>query len=109
MATKRLIVSRHPAGIAFLREQLPQFRDAPVLAVASAEDVRDALVAGNLPLALAAEARAVAAIEFAGAPPRGAEYSLEDMRAAGARIAWYRVQAMPMVGARPCAPDINLE
>ena len=81
---KRLIVSRHPAAIEFIREELPEFADAPVLATATEDDVRGAVVAGNLPLHLAALASEMIAVEFTGNPPRGAEYSLDDMKAAGA-------------------------
>lgn len=90
----RLIVSRHQAAIDFIRQELPEFADAPVLASVGADDVRGAVVAGNLPLHLAALAAEVLAVEFAGAPPRGAEYGIAEMRAAGARIARYRVTAI---------------
>lgn len=89
---KRVIVSRHPAAIQFIREEAPEFAEAPVLASATEADVRGRVVAGNLPLHLAAEAAVVVAVEFEGAPPRGAEYSLDDMRAAGARLARYVVR-----------------
>lgn len=68
--------------------------DAPVVAQADADDVRDAIVYGNLPLHLAALAAEVWAVEFSGEPPRGAEYDLAEMRAAGARLARYRVAAV---------------
>lgn len=87
-----LIVSRHPAAIEFIRAECPDFADAPVLASATTEDVKDKIVAGNLPLSLASAASAVIAVEFSGAPPRGQEYSAEDMRAAGARLALYVVR-----------------
>lgn len=65
----------------------------PVLASATADDVRGKVVYGNLPLHLAALAAEVVAIEFSGIPPRGAEYTLVDMDAAGARLAAYTVTA----------------
>lgn len=86
-----LIVSRHAATVAYVREALPEYAEAPVLAVASVEDVRGKHVAGNLPLHLAAEAEAVDAVEFAGTPPRGAEYGLAEMQAAGVRTRRYFV------------------
>ena len=89
-----VIVSRHPAAIDFIRAEAPEFADAPVLASATADDVRDAIVAGNLPLHLAAVAAEVVAVEFAGAPPRGAEYGMPEMQAAGARLARYTVRAI---------------
>ena len=91
---QHLIVSRHPAAIEFIRNELPEFSDAPVLASASADDVRGADVAGNLPLDLAAEARVVRAIVYpAGRAPRGSEYTLEDMYEAGAAIKAFYVFA----------------
>lgn len=65
--------------------------EIPVLAQATAEDVRGKVVAGNLPLHLACLARSVHTIEFEGQPPRGQEYTLEDMRTAGARLVSYTV------------------
>lgn len=92
---KKIIVTRHMAAAYFIREELPEFNHAPVLASATADDVRGAVVAGNLPFHLAALAREVIAVEFDGPPPRGAEYGLAEMRAAGARLARYRVERLP--------------
>ncbi len=86
-----LIVSRHPAAIEFIRAQRPELANAPVLAQATTEDVRGKHVIGNLPLALCALAESVEVVEFAGAPPRGQEYTIEDMIAAGARLRRYIV------------------
>ena len=41
-------------------------------------DVRGRVVAGNLPLHLAALAAEVIGIQFSGPPPRGREYTLPD-------------------------------
>jgi len=91
---KRVIVSRHPAAIEFIRNELPQFSDAPVLASATADDVRGADVAGNLPLDLAAEARVVRAIVYPeGRAPRGAEYTVEQIYECGAAIKSFYVFA----------------
>lgn len=90
----RIIVSRHPAAIEFIRNELPEFSDAPALASVTADDVRGKDVAGNLPLDLAAEARVVRAIVYpAGRAPRGAEYTIEDMYEAGAAIKAFYVFA----------------
>jgi hypothetical protein len=90
---KCVIVSRHAAAIEFIRRELPAvFADAPVLASATASQVRGMVVAGNLPLDLACEAQYVWAITFAGQPPRGQEFTLADMDAAGAQLAPYVVQ-----------------
>jgi len=87
-----IIVSRHPAAIAFIRREMPEAGDAPVLAVATADDVRGRRVVGNLPMHLAALAAEVVAVEFDGDPPRGQEYDLAAMDAAGARLVSYRVR-----------------
>lgn len=86
-----VIVSRHAAGVEFLQSVCPEFAGAPVLASATPDDVRGKIVGGNLPMHLACLAHEVVAIEFAGAPPRGTEYGLADMQAAGARAARYAV------------------
>lgn len=117
-----VIVSRHSAAIVFIAQQIvppatPYVVDGgqlvvlwddimdnfpplesniqyaiPILASATEEDVRDKVVYGNLPLHLAAAAQVVFAIEFEGDPPRGAEYTLEDMRRAGAVLRCYQVR-----------------
>ena len=89
---ERVIVSRHPAAVEFIRAEAPAFADAPVISgEATAEDVSYKVVAGNIPLHLADLALRVIVVEFAGKPPRGAEYTVEEMRAAGARLAEYIV------------------
>lgn len=90
----RVIVSQHPAAVEFIHRELPEFSGALVLTSATPDDVRDKVVAGNLPLHLAALAREVIGIQFAGTPPRGREYTLSEMDAAGAYLARYRVEAL---------------
>ena len=90
----RLIVSQHPAAVEFIRREAPEFAIAPVLKTAAPDDVRGRVVAGNLPLHLAALAAEVIAVQFSGPPPRGREYSLADMDNAGAYLARYRVEAL---------------
>jgi hypothetical protein len=89
MLTPDLIVSRHPATVEYLRSIYGT--EVPVLSQANWAHVRGKVVAGNLPLHLAAEARAVIAVEFTGEPPRGAEYALANMIAAGVRLSMYGV------------------
>ena len=96
--TVRLIVSRHPAAVKFIQQEAPEFISAPVVAHATPEDVRGKVVAGNLPLGLASLAAYVVVIEFAGAPPRGQEYGLDEMRSAGASLRRYRVDEMSAAG-----------
>lgn len=88
-----IIISRHPAAIEFIRRNDARFMDAPVITGnATPDDVRGKIVAGNIPLSLAAIAEEVVAVEFSGAPPRGMEYSAADMAAAGARLERYTVR-----------------
>lgn len=88
---KYLIVSRHPAAIAFIKKNVTWGSVATVMSQVTADDVKDAVVAGNLPFHLAVEAKAVWIVEFKGAAPRGAEYTLAEMEAAGAQIKAYHV------------------
>jgi len=103
-----LVVSRHRGAIEWLAREfcaevidgpdgpshllLPGGERVPIIGQATADQVRGRVVAGNLPLSLAAEASVVLAVEFA-RPPRGSEYSIEDMEAAGARLRAYEVRA----------------
>ena len=88
-----VIISRHPAAIEFIRAHDARFLAAPVITGnATPSDVRCRVVAGNIPLSLAAIAEEVVAVEFSGAPPRGAEYTAADMVAAGARLESYVVR-----------------
>jgi len=90
---KYVIISRHPAAIEFIRATDARFAEAPVITGnATPDDVRGHIVAGNIPLNLAALAEEVVAVEFSGAPPRGAEYGATEMAAAGARLAKYIVR-----------------
>lgn len=88
-----IIVSRHPAAVEFIRQQLG-IEDAPVMASVTEDDVRGKIVIGNLPMHLAAIASWTGeywALEFDGAAPRGAEYTIDDMLVAGAKLVRYRV------------------
>lgn len=115
-----LIVSRHPAAVEFIRREALGGMDAiyvtddggfhvtsageqrfvPVLSEVTADDVRGKHVAGNLPLHLAEVAEAVYAVEFAGPPPRGREYTVEEMEAAGANLRKYVVFGPPLTESR---------
>ena len=91
MVTNCMIVSRHPAAIEFIRQEANLPAEVPVKTEVAAEDVRDCIIFGNVPLHIAACAKKVIAIEFTGAPPRGQEYDVAAMRAAGAQLKCYRV------------------
>lgn len=82
---KRLIVSRRPVDVEFIRSQLCAFRNAPAIESATKADVAGALVAGELPPDLAAAAAVVYKITYRGQPPAG-DYSVTDMAQAGAVI-----------------------
>lgn len=96
-----VIVSRHPAAIQFIREELRQRgfdpELVPVIAQATDADVLGKHVIGNLPMQLACHALCVTAIEFDN-PPRGLEYSLEDMKKAGAKLTTYVVLSVKPTG-----------
>jgi len=88
-----VIISRHPAAIEFIRANDARFIDAPVITGnATPADVAGKVVAGNVPLHLAALAGSVVAVEFDGTPPRGQEYGLPEMEAAGSRLVEYVVR-----------------
>lgn len=108
-----VVVSRHPAAVEFIAAEIGgrvvgdgeqsfitvevgprKTRMIPVLAQAGPDDVDGRVVGGNLPLHLAALARLVVAVEFDGEPPRGREYGLPEMRAAGAHLRVYRVRSV---------------
>jgi hypothetical protein len=90
-----VIISRHPATTEFILKTAGLPSDTPVIiGNAAPDDIRGKTVFGNLPLHLAALAEMVIAVEFAGTPPRVAEYTLSDMLNAGAYLAPYRVHAV---------------
>lgn len=117
-----IIVTRHKGAVSFIAAALQgtdnngesvsvyciEARDrvqVPVVSSATADDVRGKVVYGNLPMHLAAEADTVYAIEFDGDPPRGAEYNLDDMRRAGARLMPYVVTRSDRPGMRADMPE----
>ena len=87
-----LIVSRHPAAIAFARSY-ERFCDAEVIEQATEDQVRGKVVAGNLPLHLACRCAQYFAIELPQVvlEQRGKELTIDEMRAAGARLVCYYV------------------
>ena len=91
---RKLIVSRHPAAIAFVRETLG-WTKVPCIPGASDQDVTGADVVGNLPLHLATLCGRYRAIELPeigrDSNLRGVELTPEQMRASGARIVEYAV------------------
>jgi len=114
---EQVIVSRHPAAIEWVAQQLDMYseeypvydrdlslvtiyddgaeteRYVPVYTqVDDSTQLNGKLVYGVLPMSLAAEAYRAFVIEFTGDPPRGREYSVADMEEAGARLVEYEVR-----------------
>lgn len=92
-----VVVTRHEGALRWLREESASrgfnLRDARLInGNATEEDVKGKNVIGNLPMSLASLCNRFFAIEFAGSPPRRAEYGPEEMRACGASIVEYKVQ-----------------
>jgi putative CRISPR-associated protein (TIGR02620 family) len=90
---KTIIVSRHEGAIAWLLSK-PEIaaQNPPVLrGDVSAEDVSGNIVYGNLPMHLAALAAEINIVEFIAAPPRGVDYTMEQMKE-NAVIRKYHVQ-----------------
>lgn len=85
-----IIVSRHPGAIEWLRSI--GCHDAVATTISDDDALDNTHIIGNVPLSIAVRATMVTAIEFTGAAPRGAEYSADDMRAAGAYLRTYRVR-----------------
>lgn len=90
-AAAPVIVSRHAAAVEFIKSVVALPEDVRVVASATERDVAGRVVYGNIPLSLAACARIVWAVEFEGPPPRGQEYTAQDMRDCGAVLRAYRV------------------
>jgi len=89
-----LLTTRHKGALEWLRRRGWDISQAVTGDVAP-DDPRltpDTIILGVAPYWLAARVFAVAAIEFAGKAPRGAEYTADDMDAAGARLRVYQVR-----------------
>jgi hypothetical protein len=90
---KMVVISRHEGEIQFILKTLRLPDGVRIIRGDATEaDVAGKIIIGNVPLALASVASKVLAIEFSGTPPRGEEYSFDDMRAAGASIVGYAVR-----------------
>ena len=99
---KAIIVTRHEPAERFVREAAGLGPEVPCLAQVTPEEVQGCIVFGNLPMGLAALAQEVVAIEFSGDPPGGREYSIEDMRDAGAHLMSYQGHKL---GEAPVTPS----
>ena len=115
MFMSSVVISRHPAAIAFLVDHFNDhgcsgwrydaeqslfvndsisFTIPVIIGNATEDDVIGKHVFGNVPLNLACKAKSVTAIEFAGNPPRGREYTVEDMHNALAYMSTYEVRSI---------------
>ncbi len=98
---QRLIVTRHTAAEEYIRLHIPHFSHAPISESVSRQDVFGKHIAGNVPLSFAADAASVTSILFETSPPRGAEYTLQDMYDAGVYHATFEVNYANPVYAAP--------
>lgn len=90
-----LIVTRHPGLIEVLTECGIATPDVPVIAHASADDLRGKHVAGVLPLALAAECASVTEVALnLPTEARGRELSAAEVRQYMTGIRTYRVEVL---------------
>jgi putative CRISPR-associated protein (TIGR02620 family) len=90
-----LIVTRHPGLLEVLEEKGIATPGTPVIAHASADDLRGKHVAGVLPLALAAECASVTELALALPPEaRGRELSAAEVRQYLTGIRRYRVEVL---------------
>ena len=98
--SSNIIVTRHPALVEVLREDFGI--DGPVLAHATADDVRGKRVVGVLPLHLAAVAESVTQVTL-NLPPelRGKELTVEEVRKHLKGLTTYRVEEVPVGGFGP--------
>lgn len=120
---KTIVVSRHPAAIQFIaravggevHSMMAQYPNTavvqsirviretgeeyiPIVASATKENVFGAVVYGNLPMHLASLAKMCIAVEFSADAPRGTEWTLEQMDAAGAHLSKYIVLTVDYAG-----------
>lgn len=89
---QRVIVTRHPALVAYLKEIGLMKEGDKVITHATPDDVRDKMVIGVLPLSLAAIAFEVIEVPL-NLPPeaRGKELSIEEVRQYAGKPARYMV------------------
>jgi hypothetical protein len=100
MSTNTVIVTRHASLVEVLREDYGYA--GPVLAHATADDVRGKRVVGVLPLHLAAAAESVTEVTL-NLPPelRGKELTVEEVRQHLVGLSTYRVEEVPVGGFGP--------
>jgi len=89
-----LIISRHSGAVEWLRRN--GIEGEVVTHVDGPEIIRGKIVVGNLPMHLAAAASRVGIIEMPNLPAeaRGRDLTADEMDKYGARLAWYKVEAL---------------
>lgn len=88
-----LVVSRHPGLIDYLLDQEVIDEEVPRISHASEEDVRDAVVVGNLPSRLAAEADLLIEVDLEYPEDyRGEELDGSEVAEYASGISAYRVE-----------------
>lgn len=99
MSTIDLVVTRHPALVQLLIDRGLTTAETPVIAHATARDVRGRVVAGVLPMALAAECARVIEIPLSvSRQDRGRELTIEELRSCAGPAVEYsvcRVEEIP--------------
>lgn len=89
---EKIIVTRHPALVEYLKEMKIITGKEPVITHATEEDVRGKDVIGVLPLALASVANRVTEVTLNLTPEmRGRELTLEEVRSVAGDVTTYTV------------------
>lgn len=89
---EKIIVTRHPALVEYLKEIGVITGDEPVITHATEEDVRGKDVIGVLPLSLASVANRVTEVTLNLTPEiRGRELTLEEVRSVAGDVTTYTV------------------
>lgn len=94
----KIVVTRHPALVQYLKEIGIIDENTPVLEHATKEDVAGKHVIGVLPLELASEAKYVTTINLNMTKEhRSRELTLEDMKEIAGEITTYKVSRMNVI------------
>ena len=89
---EKIIVTRHPALVEYLKEIGVITGDEPVITHATEEDVRGKDVIGVLPLSVASVANRVTEVTLNLTPEmRGRELTLEEVRSVAGDVTTYTV------------------
>jgi len=104
-----IVVTRHPALVALLRERGLIGEDVSVLQHVTSEDVQGKHVIGVLPLSLAALAASITEVPLNLSPElRGKEIDLETLRKVAGEAVTYKVTVIPAIPAPAKEETITL-